>query len=107
MSMPERTKQDICLDCNIFHITCIGELFERPKKGVKMGCVYQVKSVNNPPNKIQVAAFLSLYKAKRKGGMDKLNAVTEAIVHSSDEVFAKAILKRPELIKKWDTLKRG
>lgn len=102
MAMAERTKQDICEDCNIYHITCLGELFERPATGYAKGCVYQVKSANNPPNKIQVAAFMSLYKAKRKGGMDKLNAFAEAIVHSSDEVFAEALLKRPELIKKWN-----
>jgi hypothetical protein len=84
----------------------MGELFERPKakviKGISMKeCISQVKSPNNPPNKIQVAAFISLYNAKVRHGMDKWNAFAEAIVNTSDEVFAEAMLKRPHLVKKW------
>jgi hypothetical protein len=84
----------------------MGELFERPDAGQTKGytkkeCIYQVKSVNNTKSKIQVAAFGSLYKAKRRGGMDKWNAFAEAIVNTSDEVFAEAKLKSPGMIKQW------
>ncbi len=101
-----RTKQDICHDCNIYHISCMGELFERPKKKVvgaisQRECISQVKSPDNTQSKIQVAAFGSLYRAKRKFGMDKFQAFAEAVVHTSDEVFAEAKLKRPHLIRQW------
>ena len=95
-----RTKREICHDCNIYHISCMGELFERTS-GWKKECVYQIKSPNNTESKIQVAAFASLYKAKCKFGMDKFEAFAEAIVHTSDEVFAEAKLKRPHLIRQW------
>ena len=80
----------------------MGELFKRPDQGVKKECVYQVKSPGNTKSKIQVVAFSSLYKAKRNGGMENLQAFIEAIAQTSDEVFAEAKLKRPELIKQWE-----
>ncbi len=101
MSTYVRTKRDICHDCNIYHISCMGEMFERSKGTYKKECVNQVQSPGNIKSKIQVAAFGSLYKIKRRNGVDNLQAFIEAIVQSSDEVFAKAKLKRPHLIRQW------
>ncbi len=101
MSTYVRTKLDICHDCNIYHITCMGEMFERPKGNSAKACVNQVQSNNNIKSKIQVAAFGSLYKIKRRNGVDNLQASVEAIVQSSDEVFTEAKLKRPHLIRQW------
>ncbi len=107
MSTYVRTKQDICHDCNIFHIACTGEMFERSKGTYKKECVNQVRSHGNIESKIQVAAFYSLFKTKRRCGVDVLWAFVEAIVQSSDEVFAEAKLKHPHLIKQWKNNKKG
>lgn len=101
MSTYVRTKQDICHDCNIYHISCMGEMFERSKGTYKKECVNQVSSPGNIKSKIQVAAFGSLFKTKRRCGVDVLQAFVEAIVQSSDEVFTEAKLKHPHLIRKW------
>ena len=101
MSTYARTKQDICHDCNIYDDSCKGERFEKSKGPYKKECVNQVQSPNNTQSKIQVAAFVSLYKTKRRLGMDILQAFVEAIVQTSDKVYAEADLKNPDLIKKW------
>jgi hypothetical protein len=102
--MPEKLqdKQDICYNCNMYHISCHGEMFKRPEKGYKKGCINQVRSEDNTKSKIQVAAFGSLYRAKRRGGTERLQAFVEAIAQTSDEVFANAKLKNPHLIKQWN-----
>ncbi len=80
-------------------------MFKRSKFTAKKECVNQVKSRHNTQSKIQVAAFGSLWRAKRKAGVDKFQAFAEAVVQSSDDVFAKAKLKRPDLIRQWETRK--
>ncbi len=102
MSTYVRTKQDICHDCNIYHISCTGEMFERSKGTYKKECVNQVSSPGNIESKIQVSAFCSLFKLKRRHGVEILQAFVEAIVQSSDDVFAEAKLKHPHLIKQWE-----
>ena len=93
-----REKRDICHDCNIFHVSCNGELFERSGR---KACINQVKLPDNTKSKIQVAAFGSLYRAKIRLGTEKLQAFVEAICQTSDTVFADAKLKNPHLIKQW------
>ena len=102
MPKKQRIKKDICHDCNIYHLSCAGEKFKRPPAPSAKGCVYQEKSPENTKSKIQLVAFTSLYKAKRKGGMDKLNSLVEAIVHTSDDAFANAVKKRNHLIKRYE-----
>ncbi len=63
-----------------------------------MDCANRVWEPNNTPSPMQVDAFGSLYRRKIKEGMNRLTAFVEAIVQTSDDVFEKAIAKRPELV---------
>lgn len=98
MTMPTHCKQEICNDCNIYQDTCGGEIFELEG----FTCKHQVKSPNNTKSNIQIKAFYSLYRTKRRCGVDMLNAFVESIVQSGDKAFAEAKRKRPELIEEWD-----
>ena len=105
--MAYKTKEDICMDCNLFHDTCMGEKFERQEKRIVgktslKGCKHQVKSPTPVSSPIQVAACRSLFNAKVTRGMDKHTAFMEAIVQSSDEAFAEAMQERSSMVSKWE-----
>ena len=82
--------------CNIYHVSCLGEQFiwATQRDGArKLDCKNRVFSPDNTPNRLQVDAFVSLNKRKIAGGMDHLNAFVEAIVQTSDDVFATVSVK--------------
>lgn len=64
----------------------------------KLDCINRVFEPDNIVSPMQVEAFTSLYRTKIKNGMDGLTAFVEAIVQASDDVYAKAIRKRPDLM---------
>jgi hypothetical protein len=92
-------KIEICHNCNLYKYTCEGERFENTEKKPNE-CLHSKRTPNNTKSDIQVAAFGSLFRTKVKGGTDSLTAFVESIVHTSDEAFADAILKRGHLLKK-------
>lgn len=95
-----KTKRDACYDCNIFHISCLGEKFEKPKGHSSKGCINQERSPDNTKSKIQVVAFDSLYKARIDRGMNKLVAFAGSIADTSDDAWAKAQRDRPHMIER-------
>lgn len=99
--IPKDKVEDICYNCNLYKESCGGEKYE-PLMTANADCQNRECSENNPMNRIQVHAAISLFSIKRKLGMDVWNAFGEAIVQSSDDAFAKALEKRPGMIKKWN-----
>ena len=97
---------EICHNCNLYKWTCDGENFETSEKMPK-GCTNSKSEPNNTKSDIQVKAFVSLYNTKVKCGTERLNAFVEAIVHTSDESYAEAILKRSELLKEYRDIPRN
>lgn len=86
-----KDKQEICMKCNIYHVVCMGEQFKEAFNrdgGVKRDCANREFSPGNTPNRLQVDAFVSLNRRKILNGMTPLNAFVEAIVQTSDDVFA-------------------
>ncbi len=98
MGRPPTSRRQ-CLECNIFHETCNGEQFER-ERGSKV-CINRVQSHETPMNRVQIAAFLSLYHAKVSRGMKSVDAFVEAICQTSDDAWREAVKKRPEKIKRY------
>ena len=83
-------KVNICMNCNLYHVDCTGERFVRgtDRNGLKKGCANRVGGIHIIPSPMQIEAFVSLYRAKRRAGTDRLMAFVEAIVQTSDDVFA-------------------
>ena len=90
---------EICYNCNIFHESCNGvRLYKRDKAQKTDNCKNRVTTSNNTKSPLQVLAFISLYKTKRRCGMLTEQAFVESIVQTSDDVFEEAKAKRPDLI---------
>lgn len=97
-------KIDICYRCNLFHESCYGEQFKwatRTDGKRKQDCTHRVCDRDNIASPIQIQAFYSLYRVKRKGGTDKMMAFTEAIVQTSDDVYDAALQKNPEMVEEY------
>lgn len=93
-------RQSVCEDCNIYMDECNG--FERWEvKGKERVCRNRVQCPANTPNPIQVVAFQSLYKTKRRCGKHSTQAFAEAIVQTSDDAFAEAQQESPEKIERY------
>ena len=83
--------------------TCDGKSFfwiDPDKK--KKTCANQGQGTGVILNPIQVEAFQSLFRAKVRGGMSNLEAFVEAIVQTSDVVFAVMKKKNADLIAIYD-----
>jgi Ulp1 family protease len=104
MQIPKDKVEDICYNCNLYKDSCDGDRYVPflPRYNIKEDCQNRECSNDNPMNRIQVNAAISLFSIKRKLGMDVWNAFGEAIVQSSDDAFAKAAKKNPAMIKRWN-----
>ena len=104
------TKGDICMRCNIYQDTCTGEKFvwcESLRGTRKQDCQNRVFTPENIPSHIQVEAFVSLNRRKIAGGMDHLTAFAEAIVQTSDTVFAVMAVKNADKLRRYNDNRAG
>lgn len=93
--------REICQRCNIFHFTCLGEKFEQSPKKKKEECLHRECDPDNTINPMQIDAFMSLYRRKKKGNMDSLTAFVEAVVQTSDDVFREIEEKNPNVMNEY------
>ena len=93
--------KDMCYECNLFSLTCDGEILYKTKEGKKK-CINRERDDNNAVSPLQVAGFVSLFRAKVRYGMPCFQACAEAIVQTSDDAFKNADV---ELVKKYQKTK--
>ena len=87
--MNKGKQQYRCENCEHYKVACDGEKMFKQKKTTYSSESF-CENYTNPPvaiNPIQVEAFHSLYRVKRRGGMDNLMAFVEAVVQTSDDVW--------------------
>ena len=82
----------MCYECNLFSLTCDGKILYKTEEG-KKECTSRERDDNHTVSPLQVAGFISLFRAKVKYGIPHLWAFAEAIVQTSDDAFKQADVK--------------
>ena len=84
--MKDKRRKLICEECNIYKETCNGISKFKPNES-DFNCKNRIQSQINNTNPLQVAAFNSLYNIKVLNGESQVQAFSDAIVQTSDDVF--------------------